>query len=62
MPVGLEGENVAELSPRTPWFAGPTLADVLAETKPPIPEADTPLRLLVKGTVDVATRGLVVIG
>ena len=41
-----EGANVATRSPEViPWFAGPTVAEVLDVFQPPPPEADGPLRL-----------------
>ena len=43
----LHGDNVVEPSTRTPWYAGPTLLQLL-ETLPPGDEVDEPLRFPVQ--------------
>lgn len=43
-----EGDNIAVHSPRTPWYAGPTLLDALDAIAQPLPPSELPLRLAVQ--------------
>ena len=44
----LGGDNVAEISPNTPWYAGPTLIECLGSLDVPPVDPDAPLRMAVR--------------
>ena len=59
---GWIGDNLAKLSPKMPWYKGPTLLDVLnGFTEPPKP-TDKPLRIPVQDVYSITGIGTVPVG
>ena len=53
----IEGENLASRGKRTPWYAGPTLLEVLDELPKAPPRVDQPLRLPVQAVYKFTKQG-----
>jgi elongation factor 1-alpha len=59
---GWLGDNLIKISPKTPWYKGPTLLDVLNSfTEPPKP-TDKPLRIPVQDVYSITGIGTVPVG
>ncbi|NYZ74988.1 translation elongation factor EF-1 subunit alpha [Candidatus Micrarchaeota archaeon] len=57
-----EGDNVAKKSPKTPWYAGPTLLEAFDNLKEPQKPLDKPLRLPIQEVFTITGQGTVPVG
>jgi sulfate adenylyltransferase subunit 1 (EFTu-like GTPase family) len=55
-----EGENVAARSTRMPWYAGPTVLEVLGGFRAPPRAADKPVRLAIQDVYEVGAKRILV--
>ncbi|MEW6749067.1 MAG: translation elongation factor EF-1 subunit alpha [Candidatus Micrarchaeota archaeon] len=56
------GDNLTKKSPNMPWYAGPTLLEVIDTFKVPPKPADKPLRLPVQDVFTITGHGTVPVG
>ncbi|MGQ4872531.1 MAG: translation elongation factor EF-1 subunit alpha [Promethearchaeia archaeon] len=59
---GLTGENLAELSPKMPWYKGPTLLEAIDQLEVPPKPIDKPLRLPIQDVYKIKGAGVVPVG
>jgi elongation factor 1-alpha len=57
-----EGDNIAEASPNTPWYKGPSLVKALDEFTAPEKPTDLPLRVPVQDVYSITGVGTVPVG
>ena len=56
------GDNVVTLSPKTPWYKGPTMMDTLNNLKEPDKPSNLPLRIPVEDAYTISGIGTVPVG
>lgn len=59
---GWEGDNITELSPKMPWYNGPTLLEALNKVTPPKRPIDKPLRIPIQDVYKIGGIGTVPVG
>ena len=60
--ASLHGDNVFKKSDRTPWYNGPTLAEVIDGFLPPEKPTTLPLRLPIQDVYSITGVGTVPVG
>jgi len=60
--AAFHGDNVAKLSPKMPWYDGPTVAEALEVFREPEKPTDKPLRIPVQDVFSITGVGTVPIG
>jgi elongation factor 1-alpha len=59
---GWKGDNLADRSPNTPWYDGPTVLEALDKFQPPPKPVDKPLRIPVQDVYSITGVGTVPVG
>lgn len=60
--ASLHGDNVFKKSDKTPWYKGPTLAEVIDSFQPPEKPTNLPLRLPIQDVYSITGVGTVPVG